>query len=276
MSPSANPDLPDISRTLRLQTLRMISRAGTSHVGSCFSIAEILAVLYWRVLRVDPARPDWSGRDRFILSKGHAAAILYAALAERGFFPVERLDTFCRNGSHLAGHVSHRQVPGVEVSTGSLGHGLPVATGMALNAKRLGQSHRVVALLSDGECDEGSVWESALVAAHHGLDGLTVVVDYNKIQSLGTVESVLRLEPFSDKWRAFGWAVRQVDGHDPAALSEALCHLPAVAGQPTCVIAHTCKGKGVSFMEDSLLWHYRTPQGDEFDAAMRELEGAHG
>lgn len=249
----------------------MTSAGGSSHVGSVFSMADILAVLYGRVLNVDPKRPDWPDRDRFVLSKGHAGAGVYAVLAECGFFPVSELTRHCQDGSNFSGHVSHKGVPGVEVSTGSLGHGLSVAAGMAYGATLDGREHRVVVLMSDGECDEGSIWEAVLFAAHHRLDRLTAIVDYNKIQSLKPVPETLALEPFADKWRAFGWHVVEVDGHDHAALEPALRARTATDGKPTCVIAHTVKGKGVSFMENTVLWHYRTARGDEFAAAEREL-----
>src|SRR6267378_3094356 len=192
-------DIERLARNIRIHTVRMIHAAKSSHTGSCLSMAELLAVLYGRILRIDPARPDWSGRDRFILSKGHACAALYAVLAETGFFPKSWLGTFYQNGSRLAGHVTHAGVPGVEVSTGSLGHGLAIACGMALAAKRDGHGYRVFTMLSDGECDEGSIWEAALFAPHHHLDNLIVIVDYNKIQSLGSVKEVLSLEPFAEK-----------------------------------------------------------------------------
>ena len=249
----------------------MIHRAKSSHLGSSFSMAELLAVLYTRILRVDPNNPEWDDRDRFILSKGHACAALYVVLAERSFFPQTWLDEFYQDGGHLAGHATHVGVPGVEFSTGSLGHGLPVSCGMALAAKMDGRSHRVFTLLSDGECDEGSNWEAALFAPHHKLDNLTVIIDYNKIQSLGTVKEVLDLEPFADKWKAFGWAVVEIDGHNLEQIEKALRTLPAAAGKPTCVIAHTVKGKGVSFMEDKLLWHYRCPNKQEMANALSEL-----
>jgi transketolase len=235
-------------------------------------MAELLAVLYSGVLRVDPARPDWPERDRFILSKGHGCAGLYAVLAERGFFPRSWLDGFYLDGSRLSGHITHPGVPGVEVSTGALGHGLPIGCGMALAAKRDGHGYRVVTLLSDGDCDEGSTWEAAMFASHHKLDNLVAVVDYNKIQSLGTVKETLDLEPFADKWRAFGWGVQEIDGHDVRQVEQALTSVPFSVGRPSCVIAHTVKGKGVSFMEHQVLWHYRAPDPDEFSKAMAELE----
>jgi len=262
-----------LAKKIRLHGLRMTSQSGASHIGSVFSVADIVAVLYGHVLRLEPSTPRWSLRDRFILSKGHAAAAVYAALAERGFFAPEELHTYGHNGSRLGGHVSHG-VPGVELSTGSLGHGLCVAAGMALAAHLDGRESRMFVLLSDGECDEGAVWEAALFASHHALEKLTVIVDYNKLQSLSAVEETLALEPFAQKWSAFGWAVREVDGHDVAQLKAVLSALPAAPSQPTCVIAHTVKGKGVSFMEGSVLWHYRTAQGDEYEAALKELTEA--
>jgi transketolase len=257
---------------LRQHVLEMTSRAKSSHIGTNFSMAELLAVLYTRILRVDPANAEWPDRDRFILSKGHGCAALYAVLAERGFFPKAWLDTFYGDGSVLAGHATHKGVPGVEVSTGSLGHGLSLGTGMALAAKRDGRAYCTYVLLSDGECDEGSTWEAILFASHHQLDNLVAIVDYNKIQSLGTVEEVLALEPFAEKWCAFGWATREVDGHDVGAVESVLAAVPFERGKPSCVIAHTVKGKGVSFMENKLLWHYRTAQNDELTAARLELE----
>jgi transketolase len=265
-------ELAAVCTRVRLRVLEMISRAQSSHIGSAFSMIELLAVLYWQALRVRPGQPDWQDRDRFVLSKGHACAALYAVLAERGFFPDAWLDSYYQNGAPLAGHATHSGVPGIELSTGSLGHGLPVAAGMALAAKRDGRPWRSFALLSDGECDEGSTWEAALFAPQHRLDNLIAIIDYNKIQSLGTVADVIGLEPFADKWRACGWAVREIAGHDLAAVSEALNAVPFEPGRPSCVIAHTVKGKGVSFMENELLWHYRSPQGDEYAAARTELE----
>jgi transketolase len=265
-------DSVTLARAIRLHVLRMTSAGGTSHVGSALSIADLVAVLYGGILRVDPAKPDWPDRDRFILSKGHAGVAVYAALAERGFFPVEKLAAHCQDGSVFSGHVSHKGVPGVEISTGSLGHGLGIGAGMAKAIKQAGRSPRVFVLLSDGECDEGSVWEAALFAQHHALDNLVAIVDYNKIQSLAPVADTLRLEPFADKWRAFGWSVVEVPGHSHDDITAALTNVPARTGTPTVVIAHTIKGKGVSFMEHSVLWHYRTARGDEFDRALAELE----
>jgi len=265
-------ELRALAKKIRRHTIDMTHKARASHVGSSLSMVELLVVLYKKILRVDPARPDWPERDRFILSKGHGCASYYAVLAEMGFFPVEWLDTFYADGSRLPGHATHTYVPGVEISTGSLGHGLSVATGMALAAKRDNKSYRVFCMLSDGECDEGSTWEPILFAPQHHLDNLVAIVDYNKIQSLGTVKEVIDLESLAAKWRAFGWAVREIDGHDLEAVALALSSLPFEPGRPSCLIAHTVKGKGVSFMEDKLLWHYRSPQGEEYDAAIAELE----
>ncbi len=264
-------DLSELARKIRLHAVRMTQRAKSSHVGSSLSMAELLAVLYRRVLRVTPQTVDDPDRDRLILSKGHACAGLYAVLAECGFFPLDWLESFYHDGARLAGHATAKGIPGIEVSTGALGHGLSIACGMALAAQRDKRPNRVFALLSDGECDEGSTWEAVLFAPHHRLDNLTAIVDYNKIQSLGRVEEVLSLEPLGGKWAAFGWSVCEIDGHDLGAIASALGALPREPGKPTCVIAHTVKGKGVSFMEDKLLWHYRTPQGDEFVDAIREL-----
>lgn len=264
-------DSIDLARRIRKNALRMTSQGGSSHIGAVFSMADIVAVLYSGVMRVDPRQPRWPDRDRFILSKGHAGAGIYAALAESGFFPVEQLSTHYQDGSLLSGHVSHKGIPGVEFSTGSLGHGLPVGAGMAFGAVLDGQQHRVFVLLSDGECDEGSNWEAILFAAHHKLSNLVAIVDYNKIQSLAKVEDTIALEPFVDKWVSFGWEVREVDGHDHVRLAEVLS-TPASGGKPLCVMAHTTKGKGVSFMENTVLWHYRTARGDEYDRALAELE----
>lgn len=279
--PEARPDghrdrgnrpVAELARRIRKHCVLMTNRANASHIGSCLSVADILAVLYGKIMRFDPARPDWPDRDRFILSKGHGCAALYAALAESGFFPLEWLETYCQNDTHLAGHATHKGVPGVEVSTGSLGHGLSLAVGMALAAQRDGRLHRVFCVVSDGECDEGSTWEAALFAPHHKLRNLTVFVDYNKIQSLGHVKQVIDLDPLAAKWGAFGWATREVDGHDLRALEENLAQLPFDPERPSCIVAHTVKGKGVSFMEDKLQWHYTAPKGDELAQALAELE----
>lgn len=261
----------EFARRIRVDILKMVHAAKASHVGSALSCADIMAVLYHDILHIDPACPTDPDRDRFILSKGHASTAVYATLANAGFFPHELLDTYCHNGSPFAGHVHHHGVPGVEISTGSLGHGLPIGTGMALAAKADGRPSRVFVVLSDGECDEGSNWEAFLFAPHHQLDNLTVIVDYNKIQSFGRISEILELAPFADKLRAFRWDVHEVDGHDHAALRSVLEKIPAVTGRPTVILAHTTKGKGVSFMEDKLLWHYRNPSDEQLAIALQEL-----
>lgn len=270
MSTCRSPET--LSTIIRRHALRMVHRANASHIGTCLSMADLLAVLYARILRYRADEPQWPDRDRFILSKGHGAAILYAVLAECGFFPLAWLDDYARDGSPLLGHVSHH-VPGVELSTGSLGHGLSVGCGMALAGKREGRLYRVFVLLSDGELDEGSNWEAILFAPHHRLDNLVAVVDYNKIQSFGSVKEVLDLDPMSDKWRAFRWAVREIDGHDHAQIEATLAAVPFEPGKPSVVIAHTVKGKGVSFMEGQLAWHYRSPNAEQLAQALRELGG---
>lgn len=259
---------------IRRHGLEMTHLSRGSHIGAIFSLAEIMAVMYTGVLNVNPADPAMPDRDRLILSKGHAGAAVYAALAERGFFPVEELKTHYANGSRLSGHVSHKGVPGVEFSTGSLGHGLAVGAGMALGAKMDRAPWRTYVILGDGECDEGSVWEAALQAHQYGLDNLIAVVDHNRMQSLDFCEKTIALEPFADKWRDFGWQVQVVDGHDVAALQAAFARAQSNlgSGKPSVIIAETTKGKGVSFMENDILWHYRTPQGEEYDAALKELE----
>lgn len=266
-------DTGALARRLRAHALRMTNMGRSSHIGSCLSIADILAVLYGGVLRVDATRPDWADRDRLVVSKGHAAAIVYAALAESGFFPIEELDTYLSNGGRLAGHVT-MTVPGVELSTGSLGHGLPVAAGMAVAAKRDRSAARSFCIVSDGELDEGSNWEAIQFAQHFRLDNLVAIVDYNKIQSFGTVAEVSDLHPLADKFKAFNWGVREVDGHDHDGLFAALAEPAPIPGRPTAVIANTIKGKGVSFMENQLLWHYRNPDDAQLIAALAELEAA--
>lgn len=259
----------ELARRIRQHAVQMTNRGQSSHIGSCLSIADIVAVLYGHTMSVFPSNPTDPQRDRFILSKGHAGAAVYAALAECGFFEVELLLSHCANGSSLSGHISHVGVPGVELSTGSLGHGLGVGAGMALVMSQRETGRRVFTLLSDGECNEGSVWEAALFASHNGLANLTAIVDYNKLQSLRSTSETLELEPFTDKWCSFGWNVIEVDGHNHDDLKSSLAS--SSESLPTVIIAHTVKGKGVSFMEDAVLWHYRSPQGDEYTRALREL-----
>ena len=260
------------ARKIREHTLRMVHRANASHVGTGLSMADILAVLYSGTVKVDSADPRAHDRDRVILSKGHGAAAFYAALAEAGFFATDLLDSFCQDGSPLAGHVSHF-VPGVDFSTGSLGHGLSLGCGVALGFRLDGRPGRAYVILSDGECDEGSTWEAALFAPHHELDNLVAIIDYNKIQSFGSVREVLELEPFADKWTAFRWHVQVVDGHDHASLFHAFEIAASTKGRPSVIIANTIKGKGVGFMQGELLCHYRAPSDAQLENALREIWG---
>ena len=256
---------------IRRHGIEMTHLSGGSHIGAVLSVADILGVLYAGILHYDSQNPNWDGRDRLIMSKGHAGAAVYAALAESGFFDPAELKTHYANGSRLSGHVSHH-LPGVDFSTGSLGHGLSAAAGMALAAKQDGKHHRVFAVLGDGECDEGAVWEAALFANHYRLENLVAVIDHNHMQSLDTCENTLELEDFGAKWRAFGWHVVTVDGHDHPALQAALADTRNPGHKPTAVIANTVKGKGVSFMENDILWHYRFPHdGWEYDGAVTQL-----
>jgi len=260
----------EIADFVKKAVVKMTSYGNSSHVGSCLSIADIVSVLYGRVLKISPDNPGSDFRDIFILSKGHAGAAVYAALSRVGFFDKEILNSHCQNGSLLSGHVSHKGVPGVEFSTGSLGHGLPVAAGMAFSYKIDKMSNRVFVLMSDGELDEGSNWEAILFAAHHKLGNLVAIVDRNKLQSIKSTEETLSLEPLAEKIQAFGWRVREIDGHDHDDIIEA-CQDDS-GSTPTLIIANTTKGKGVSFMENEVLWHYRSPQGEELDRALEELD----
>lgn len=275
LAPPVGVDLAAIDHTarrLRVRLVEMSHEAGTPHLGSSLSCADIVTAAYWGVLAIDPACPQHPWRDRFILSKGHAATTLYAALAFRGFFPEGWLrDEYNVDGGRLAEHPGPGCAPGVEAATGSLGHGLPIGLGMALAARIRKQSYRVFALLSDGECNEGSVWEAALFASAQKLDTVCVIVDYNKWQATGRSNEVLALAPLRDKWAAFGWDTHEVDGHDLGALTALMRRVPNATGRPVAIIAHTVKGKGVSFMEDDNNWHYRIPKANEVAAARREL-----
>lgn len=260
---------------IRRHGIEMTHLSGGSHIGAVMSVADIVAVLYTEVMHVDPQNPKWEGRDRFILSKGHAGASIYAALAERGFFPVEELKTHYQNGSRLSGHVSHH-LPGVDFSTGSLGHGLSAGAGMAYAAKKDGKRHSVYVVLGDGECDEGSVWEAALFANHFRLQNLVAIVDHNHMQSLDFQENTLEIEDFGAKWKAFGWNVMEINGNNHDELRQAFQKVKDYQNdpshKPTVIIANTIKGCGVSFMQNDILWHYRFPHdGWEYDMAVSEL-----
>jgi transketolase len=271
MEVSKIKNLEILANKIRKHVLDMTSKGGSSHIGSVFSIVDILACLYGQLLNINSELINDIKRDRFILSKGHAGAGVYATLAECGFFDIKLLETHYQDGSNLSGHVSHKNIPGVEFSTGSLGHGLSVGVGLAVSAKLDERKNNVVVLLSDGECDEGSNWEAIMFASHHKLNNLICIIDYNKIQSLDLVSNTLNLEPFTDKWVAFGWNVIEIDGHSIQSIIEGYNLAIKSELKPTCIIAHTTKGKGVSFFENQVLWHYRTAKGEEYEKAKKEL-----
>ena len=258
---------------IRMRDLRMVYEAGLGHPGGEFSAIDILTTLYFGVLRYDPSRPDDPERDRFVLSKGHGAAALYTTLAEAGYFDPAELSTFMAPLSRLNGHPDRNKVPGVEANTGPLGHGLPIAVGMAMAAKLDDAAWRTFVLTGDGELQEGSNWEAIMAAAQFRLDNLTVIVDRNRLQQGDATERTVALEPLAEKWRAFGWDVREVEGHDIEALVGVFSALPVTPGRPVCVIAQTNKGRGVSFIEDKVEWHHRVPTDAELEAALVELEG---
>jgi transketolase len=260
-----------LSWKIRRHGVEMTHLSGGSHIGAILSVADIIGVIYNDIANVNPEDPKMPERDRIILSKGHAGASIYAALAEKGFFNTEELKTHYADGSRLSGHVSHKGIPGVEFSTGSLGHGLSVATGMALAAKKDNKKHRVFVVLGDGECNEGSVWEAAMFANHFKLNNLVAIVDHNKMASLDFCENSMKISPFKEKWQAFGWDVYNIDGHSHEELRDALSQKDN--SNPICIIANTIKGKGISFMENNILWHYRFPhEGEEYDTAVAELK----
>ena len=260
---------------IRRHGVEMTHISHGSHIGAILSVADIVAVLYNDVANISPENLKDENRDRIILSKGHAGAAIYAALAEKGFFDREELKTHYADGSRLSGHVSHKGVPGVEFSTGSLGHGACVAAGMALNAKLDKKPYYTYAIVGDGECDEGSIWEMALFANQFKLNQFVVIVDHNKMQSLDFCENTLSLAPFAEKWKAFGWNVLDIDGHNHDELRTAFAKAKESADKPTVIISNTVKGKGISFMEFDILWHYRFPHGgEEYDGALKELHAA--
>jgi len=277
----ANPDiarLEGIAREGRVQILRMLTHAGSGHPGGSLSVIDILTALYFNRMRYDPRRPDWEDRDRFVLSKGHCVPAQYFCMAKAGFFPMDRLITLRKLGSALQGHPDRVALPGIEAATGSLGQGLSVAMGMALGLKLGGRRARVYCVLGDGEVQEGQVWESAmsgpkLGAPDHHLDNLCVVLDYNGIQLDGFVKKILDIEPVIDKWTSFGWAVLEVDGHDVGQVDKAFDQAEAIAGKPVCIVAHTVKGKGVSFMENDPEWHGKAPKPAEALRGIREVLG---
>jgi len=265
--------LKEKARLIRRDIITMIGRAGSGHPGGSLSGVEIVTALYFHLMRVDPQNPDWPDRDRFILSKGHAAPLLYAALARRGYFPPEELLTLRKLGSRLQGHPDRKSLPGVEMSTGSLGQGLAVANGLALAARLDRRNFRIYVLLGDGELQEGMVWEAAMAASHYKLDQITAFVDHNHLQIDGRIEEVLSPEPLPDKFRAFGWEVLVIDGHDFRQIIQAVHHAWDTKGKPTVIIAETVKGKGVSFMENQVGWHGVAPKPEEVEQALAELKG---
>ena len=268
---ASDTDLAGVARDLRYQVVQMSHASGAPHLGSSLSCIDILVAAYWRTLRIDPAKASSPDRDRFILSKGHAAPALYTCLAARGFFPTEWLDTFAVHGGQLAEQPAPNCAPGVELATGSLGHGLPVGCGLALAARIHRRDYRTIVVLSDGECNEGSVWEAAMFAAGKSLGRLTVVIDYNKWQATGRSNEVLALASLRDKWSAFGWDAMEVNGHDISALAHVMAPRGEAIGRPRAIIAHTVKGKGVAFMEDDNNWHYRIPTAAEVGQAAQLL-----
>jgi transketolase len=264
-------DLEKKAKELRKDVFQSICSGGGGHIAGSLSIIEILEVLYNGILRIDPENPGFPDRDRFILSKGHAGVSLYAVLAERGFFPKEELSKFGKKNGRLGGHPDMHKVCGVEASTGSLGHGFCFGAGIALAGKLDKKDYRVFVLLGDGECQEGSIWETAMFAPQHKLDNLIAIIDYNKIQAIDSLDEIVTLEPLAAKWKAFGWEVREVDGHDIAQLLQTLRAVPFVSGKPSLIIAHTTKGKGISFMENAAIWHYRLPDKEEMKIACKDL-----
>jgi len=254
-----------------VDSLRLIHRRGAGHPGGALSAAEIMAVLYFHVLRIDPSRPDWEERDRFILSKGHASALLYAALTRRGFFPLAELDHWGEVDCPHQGHPDRFKTPGVDMTSGLLGHGVAISAGLALAARLNKRNYRVYTLLGDGECQGGIVWEGAMTAAKYHLSNLTAIVDHNKVQLDGPVREIMPIEPLADKWSAFGWQVEEVDGHSIRAVAEALEMAKKILDRPTVIIAHTTKGRGVSFMENQSFWHGNVPNAEQLRQALSEL-----
>ena len=265
-------ELEQLASNIRARIIENSHRTHTPHLGSCLSCVDILVAAYFHALRIDPENPRDPDRDRFILSKGHGAAALFQVLALKGFYPESMLATYGEDGGVFAEHPpTPSHLAGIEAATGSLGHGMPMGLGMALSARIQRQTYNVIALLSDGECNEGSIWEGALLAASQKVERFAAIIDFNKWQATGRSEEILALNPLVDKWRAFGWSACEVDGHDMAALVRLLSNVPDGSGKPVAIIAHTVKGKGVSFMEDDNNWHYRIPTADEVISAKKEL-----
>lgn len=266
-------DIQDIARHIRLDVLEMVYRRGAGHPGGSYSCAEILAALFFHHLKIDPARPDWPERDRFLLSKGHAAAALYSVMARRGFFPLADLEQWGHLGAHLQGHPDRLKTPGVEMSSGFLGHGLSIGVGLALAQRLGGPRYHIYVLMSDGDMQSGVAWEGAMTAAKFGTTDVTVIMDYNDVQLDGAAHDIMPLEPIADKWRAFGFAVIEINGHNVAQVLDALDTALEIHSKPAVILAHTTKGKGVSFMENTAAWHGAVPNEQQFAQAKAELEG---
>ena len=271
MSEEKQSELEIIARRIRSRLVELSHQARAPHLGSALSCVDILTAAYWGCLKIDPEAPDDPLRDRFIISKGHAAPALYITLAFRSFFPENLLDTYTQDGGSLAEHPSPGCVPGLEAATGSLGHGLSIGLGMALAGRIQERSYRVYCLISDGECNEGSVWEAAMLAPAHRLENVVVIIDYNRWQATGRSEEVMAIKPLKEKWQSFGWSAYEADGHNIGQLVGLMSNIPDGSGKPVAIIAHTVKGKGVSFMEDDNNWHYRIPTADEVNEAKRKL-----
>lgn len=259
------------AKQIRQEVLKMSYHSHAAHIGSSLSIVDILTVLYFHTLKINPKKPRLKTRDRFLLSKGHASSTLYAALALKGFFSKKLLATFCQNETKLGVHPEIHSLSGIEISSGSLGHGLALGVGMTIAGKVDQLPYRVFVLMSDGECDEGTVWEAALSAAQFKLDNLVAIIDYNKFQALGKTNKIMNLEPLADKWTSFGWSVKEIDGHNISQLLETFNNIPFTKNKPTAIIAHTIKGKGVSFMENQFVWHYNNLDEQSYQKALNEL-----
>ena len=262
-------EMIELSRKIRIHVLDMVNNAQSSHVGASYSIVEILVILYSKILKINPRNPNEKTRDKFILSKAHGSCALYAILAESSFFPLELLKKYYIDGGILPGHLDKESAPGIEHSMGSLGHGLPFGVGLAYANKIDQNEGQIYVLVGDGECNEGTIWESAMFAGHHKLNNLTVIVDYNKIQSFGRVDEIMNLEPFGQKWTSFNWEVHEIDGHD---FEQLIAAFEAKSTKPKVIIANTIKGKGVSFMENKLEWHYKSPNPEQYESALKELK----
>lgn len=260
------------SKKIRCNILNMITNAQVGHIGGSFSVTDILVSLYFSILNIDPANPDWQDRDRLILSKGHGATALYSTLAERGFFPVDELITFAKLGSRFQVHPDKRKVPGVEASTGALGQGLSIGAGMALAARLNAKNYHTYIILGDGEIQEGQVWEAAMFASHYKLGNLTAILDYNNVQLMGYIPEIMEIAPIKEKWISFGWNTIEINGHDHGQIINAVSEAKKIKSRPTIIIANTVKGKGVAFMENTCEWHGKAPCKEEYDTAIKEID----